>query len=274
MNPSEAWALLTLRSKHFARTPGGHGGTTASDIAALLAGLDREPFLMGMAADLGDYGALRQIELVLWERARHIGEREHWDPPRGEFTVRRMAAVALYEAVKDPRCYVCNGTAEMTISLTDYPGMILAPSFRAITDTSGAVRCPACIDGKIRLSGRKKADLAGINKDMWTRIWARRYEPIFQIANGWRETARQYLAARIREEEAIVDTDPKKGDFLALKPGREKPKQISNSCMETEVDVKPRARKGASEDSDKVINLDLGALQRSTLRLNRKKEVV
>jgi hypothetical protein len=277
MNPSEAWALLTLRSKHFARTPGGHGGTTASDIAALLAGLDREPFLMGMAADLGDFSALQQIELVLWERARQMGERENWDPPRGEFTVRRMAAVALYEAVKDPRCYVCNGTAEMTISLADYPGMILAPSFRAITDTSGAVRCPACIDGKIRLSGRKKADLAGINKDMWTRVWARRYEPIFQIANGWRETAHKYLRDRIREEEAEVDTSPAHRESTTFDGHRrdgEKPKEISNSCMPKPVDGITRPRRGTSEESDKVINLDLGALQRSTLRLNRKKEVV
>lgn len=269
MNPSEAWTLLTIRSKHFARMPGGHGGTTASDIAALLAGLDREPFLMGMAADLGDFGALRQIELVLWERARHMGEHENWDPPLGEFTVRRMAAVALYEAINDPRCYVCNGSAEMTIALAEYPGMILAPTYRPITSTSCVVRCPACVSGKVRLSGRKKADLAGINKDMWTRLWAKRYEPIYQIANGWRETAHKYLRDRIREEESEVDTKPSKTAFGGHREAAEKAKQISNSCMETEVDVKPRARKGASAGNDTVVELDFAALQRSTLRLNR-----
>lgn len=269
MNPSEAWALLTLRSKHFARTPGGHGSTTTADVAALLGGLDREPFLMGMAADLGDFGALQQIELVLWERARYICERENWDPPRGEFTVRRMAAVALYEAINDPRCYVCNGSAEMTIALDEYPGMILAPTFRAINAALCVVRCPACVAGKVRLSGRKKADLAGINKDTWTRLWAKRYEPIFGVANGWRETARQYLAARIREEEGEVDTDAKRARSEARNQASEKPKQISNSCTDTRVDGITRARRGAPAGSDNVVDLDFSALQRATLKLNR-----
>lgn len=269
MNPSEAWALLTIRSNNFARAPGGHGGTTSADIAALLGGLDREPFLMGMAADLGDFDALRQIELVLWERARQMGERENWDPPQGEFTVRRMAAVALYEAIGDSRCYVCNGSAEMTVDIDDYPGMILAPTYRPISETSGSVRCPACVAGRVRLSGRKKADLAGINKDMWTRVWAKRYEPIFQIANGWRETARQYLAARIREEEAPVDTDLKQSTLARAAREAGKAKQISSSCAQSKREIESAPREGAPKGSDNVVELDFSALQRATLRLNR-----
>jgi hypothetical protein len=269
MNPSEAWVLLTIRSNNFARTPGGHGSTTTADIAALLGGLDREPFLMGMAAELGDFDSLRQIELVLWERARHIGDRESWDPALGEFTVRRMAALALYEAINDPRCYVCNGSAEMTVALDEYPGMVLAPTFRAITTTSCVVRCPACVQGKVRLSGRKKADLAGINKDMWTRIWAKRYEPLFGIANGWRETARKYLKERIRDEEGEVDTDVKRARSESPRRVVENPKQISNSCTDTQVDGITRAGSSASAGSDKVADLDFSALQRATLKLNR-----
>lgn len=269
MNPSEAWVLLTIRSKSFAAIPGGHGGTTAADVAALLAGLDREPFLMGMAADLGDYDALRQIELVLWERARHIGERENWDPPRGEFTVRRMVGVALLEAVDDPRCSVCNGGAEMTFALADYPGMILAPTYRQISESSGAVRCPACVAGKVRLSGRKKADLAGINKDMWTRIWGKRYEPIYQIANGWRETARRYLQDRIREEEAGVDTGASPTTFEGRREAMKKANEISNSCTHEPVERISPAWKGASADKQAVVEVDFAPLQRPILRLNR-----
>lgn len=275
MNPSEAWTLLTIRSASFSRIPGGHGGVTSADIAALLGGLDREPFLMGMAADLGDYNSLRQIELVLWERARQIGERENWDPPRGEFTVRRMAAVALYEAINDPRCYVCNGSAEMTVALTEYPGMILAPTYREINETLCAVRCPACVAGKVRLSGRKKADLAGINKDMWTRVWGRRYEPVFQVANGWLETARKYLKDRVRDEHEIpVDTAAKQGGLGGREQSVKKANEISNSCTTEPIERIRPARKGASAGSESVVEVDFGALQRSTLRLKRKKEVV
>lgn len=269
MNPSEAWALLTIRSKAFSPSSKGHGATTSSDIAALLAGLDREPFLMGMAADLGDLRALQDIELILWERARYIGDRENWDPPRGEFTVRRMAAVALYEAINDTRCYVCNGTSEMAISLTEYPGMVLAASFRTINAESCVVRCPACIAGKVRLSGRKKADLAGINKDVWTRIWAKRYEPIFQIANGWRHTAAQYLAARIREEEAEVDTGSKLDAKLRANEEWKNLKRNKDSCGKEKADIQSARRTAAPEGNATPPAMDFQALERTVLSLKR-----
>ncbi len=198
MNPSEAWALLTVRSVQLGlRSGSDHAALRTADIAALLAGLHREPFLMGMAAECGDMGALRQIELVLWVRARGMAERENWESPHGQFTVRRMAGVALYEAVADTCCYACNGTGRMA---ADNPGLIMAATYDA-----GSIRCPACLgSGQIRLSGQKKAHLAGINKDMWTRVWARRYERVFEIANHWRESARGYLASRVRE----VENDP------------------------------------------------------------------
>lgn len=269
MNPSEAWTLLTIRSMAFAPSSKGHGAITTADIAALLAGLDREPFLMGMAADLGDYDALRQIELVLWERARHIGERENWDPPQGHFTVRRMAAVALYEAINDTRCYVCNGTSEMAVALTEYPGMVLAPSFRAINAESCVVRCPACVAGKVRISNRKKADLAGINKDVWTRIWAKRYEPIFQIANGWRHTAAQYLAHRIREEEAEVDTEAKVDAKLRADEGWKNLKRIKDSCSKEKADIQSARRTATPEANVTPPEVEFQALQRPVLKLAR-----
>lgn len=271
MNPSEAWVLLTIRSKHFGRVPGGHGVMTVSDVAALLAGLDTEPFQMGMAADCGDLGALKQIELLLWQRANIIAERENWDPPRGEFTVRRMAAVALYEAIDDRRCYVCNGTSEMWFALDEVPGMVMAPTFRLISETAGGVRCPACVNGRTRLSARKKADLAGIHKDMWTRVWARRYEPVFTIANGWRETARQYLAARVREaEEAVVDKDGKMGGSDRELEAAKKTSKIKESCGSSGDRVKSARRTAAPEANVAPKELDFGALQRPILRLNRR----
>lgn len=270
MNPSEAWALLTIRSKAFSPSSKGHGATTSSDIAALLAGLDREPFLMGMAADLGDLRALQDIELILWERARYIGDRENWDPPRGEFTVRRMAAVALYEAISDTRCYVCNGTSEMAIALAEYPGMVMAPSFRAINAESCIVRCPACVAGKVRISGRKKADLAGINKDLWTRTWAKRYEPIFQIANGWRHTAAQYLAHRIREEAAEVDTEAKVDTKLRADAAWKNLKQIKDSCSKEKLDIESARRTAAPAGNAASPEVDFNALQRPVLSRPRK----
>lgn len=272
MNPSEAWSLLTLRSKRFDRTPGGHGETTTSDVAAMLAGLDGEPYLMGMATDLGDLGSLKQIELRLWQRARGMSERESWDPPNGQFTVRRMAGVALYEAIDDRCCYVCNSTGEMRVSLKDYPGMIMAPSFVAIGRDAGTVRCVACQgSGRVRLSGRKKADLAGIHKDEWTRKWGRRYEPIFAIANGWLETARGYLAQRRRELEGDVSVDkvPSQAGKIVDLVRRKKPKQINNSCAVEKVHDRTRARQVTPDGNADRSEVDFGPLRRPTLKLTR-----
>lgn len=270
MNPSEAWTLLTCRSKSFSRTPGGHGETTTADVAAMLAGLHGEPYLMGMTAELGDIGSMKQVELRLWERARGISERECWDPPLGQFTVRRMAGLALYEAIDDRCCYVCNSTGEMRISLRQYPGMIMAPSFVAISADAGGVRCVACQgSGRVRLSGRKKADLAGIHKDEWTRRWAKRYEPIFAIANGWLETARSYLAQRRRELDGEPQVDKaasRAGKIVGLTDAKN-PNQINNSCVVEKLHGRTRARQSAPERNSDPSEVDFRPLRRPLLKL-------
>ena len=270
MNPSEAWALLTIRSKAFAMSSKGHGATTTADVAALLAGLDRHPFLMGMAAECGDMNALRQIEWVLWVRAKTLADAEDWDPPHGEFTVRRMVGVALLEAIDDRRCPACNGQGIVAFTLGDNPALMFSSSFAPINGMTGRVQCSVCVgECHIRLSGRMKARLAGINKDTWTRIWARRYEPIFTLANGWREQAKQYLAARVREEEANVDTEAKIDTKQRADEAWKNINQINNSCANEKVAIHSPRRKAAPEANVTPPEVDFQALDRTVLRLTR-----
>lgn len=270
MNPSEAWSLLTIRSKAFSLQSKGHGATTSSDIAALLAGLPREPFLMGMAAECGDLGALQDIELVLWVRAKAIADREDWDTPRGHFTVRRMVGVALYEAMEDYRCYGCNGTGSMVFDLRDYPAMMMAPTFEVTGPTTGKVRCVCCqSSGSVRLSGRKKADLAGINKDTWTRLWARRYESVFQIARDWRQSAKNHLASRIRDEKDEVDKEGVAHEAFQIGSEEKKSMPIKDSCTVTKLRARKHPRITAPKGNVAPAELDFGAFQRAILRLSR-----
>lgn len=275
MNPSEAWALLTIRSKHFPRQPAGHGATTTYDVAALLAGLDRDPFMMGMAAECGDENALKQIELVLWVRAKTISDSENWDPPRGEFTVRRMVAVALFEAIDDRRCVGCNGKGYVTFTIHEHPALMFAPTFEQVSPLAGRVRCSVCQgSGQVRLSGRKKAALAGINKDVWTRTWQRRYEPIFSIARNWREAARQYLAARIREiDDGNVDKPPSAADFSGAGARAKNVIPIKDSCSSVKNRDTRRPRRTAPERNlalaEDPADVNFAALGRTTLSLNR-----
>lgn len=269
MNPSEAWSLLTIRSKNFALQSKAFGATTSADIAGLLSGLGREPFLMGMAAECGDMNSLKQIELVLWVRAKTIADRENWDAPRGYFTVRRMVGVALYEAMEDHCCYGCNGTGSMKFELRDCPGILMAPTFEAVGPDAGKVRCICCGgSGTIHLSGRKKADLSGVNKDMWTRLWSRRYESIFAIARDWRQSAKNHLAYRMRDE-AEVDTATVEADFLPHSEDQKKVIPIKGSCAFTKRQLVSLARTAAPAVNAPPKELDFNVFQRALLRLGR-----
>jgi len=266
MNPSEAWALLTLRSKSFDRSSGAHGSLTSGDVAALLGGLDREPFLMGMAAELADMRSLREVELNLWARAGHMARKENWKLIGGEMTVRRLSAVALYEAIDDLMCYECNGTKQMVFAIAEHPGLAMARSYRAINPQSCAVECIACEgEGRIVLTGRRKAALASLNKDTWTRFWSGRYERIFEIAHGWRETAGRYLANRLKDEQ--VDTEGLSAQIRAYEQREENINKISDSCALPKLHGKNSPREVTSEGNSGVTEVDFRAMKRTKLRL-------
>lgn len=272
MNPSEAWVLLTIRSKSVERSIAGHGAADSSLIAALLGGLDNDPFLMGMAAECGDMKALRRIEWVLWTRARTFSENEDWNPPEGEFTVRRMVGVGLFEAIDDRRCPKCNGQKAITFTIDSEPSLLFAPTYEHISPTTGQVQCWVCGGaGQVRLSPKMKARLAGMQREGWSRLWQRRYERIYSIAHNWREEAKQHLQARIRqleEPEAEAEDVPDEPSRIVMLEAVRRLKQAGSSCS---VD-KPRDRNPARKSAPSVSapsEVDFGALRRPTLTLNR-----
>jgi hypothetical protein len=201
MNPTQAWNLLTARSPSIDRIAAGHSAMRPADIAALLSGLPNELFWMGMAYSCGDLRSLRDLERNLWVRVQGMSDREDWEFSR-QMNCRRLAGLALYECIDDLRCQICNGKGTTTFQLHHEPGLIFSPYYERLNEHEGRVRCLACQGGgKVRLSGRKRADLCGISKDSWARIWGRRYEPVYEIANGWVNDASRYLAKRLRELE-------------------------------------------------------------------------
>lgn len=201
MNPSAAWAMLTARSPAFPRMPGGHNSLTKEDVAAMLSDLYRDACLMGMAYECHDMKALQDLELRLWQIVIGMSQREpQWKLPKGEFVTRRLAALALYEAMDPLVCPVCNGKGTTTFQLHREPGLMLSQYFSQLNEWEGRIRCMGCQgSGKVKLSARKRADLAGINKDTWPKYWASRYEEVFALTKGWLSDARAHLARKLRK---------------------------------------------------------------------------
>lgn len=205
MNPTQAWALLTARSPSMDRISAGHAALKPSDIAGMLGGLYREAFWIGMVYACADSRALADLERNLWVRVMDMADRGSWEFTHGQMSCRRLAGLALYETVDDRTCPVCNGKGTTTFSLDEIPGLVFSPYYERLNEYEGRIRCMGCqSSGKVKLSGRKRADLAGIGKDAWSRVWCKRYEPVYALAVGWLGDANRHLAKRLRELEEKV----------------------------------------------------------------------
>lgn len=109
MNPANAWLLLTTRSPGVDLSRAGYGSLNRADVAFALQGLERANFLAGMAMLAGDRDVYAELVRCLHQHI--IGQAiEHgWIARRGGETYRRVAALAVFEALQGQRCFVCNG---------------------------------------------------------------------------------------------------------------------------------------------------------------------
>lgn len=199
MNPTQAWSLLTTRSPSMDRISAGYLSMKPADVAALLAGLYREAFLMGMAHFCADYRSLTDLERNLWVRVQDMANSGNWEFAHGFLGCRRLAGLALFETIDDLTCQTCSGKGTTTFVLTEEPSLIFSPYYELLNAYEGRIRCMSCWGaGRLRLSGRKRADLAGIGKDAWSRTWAKRYEPVYQLTQRWLGDANTHLAKQLR----------------------------------------------------------------------------
>ena len=185
MRSEHAWALLTARAIQYGKTPGGHAHMTPADVAGLLRGLGRRPFLTAMLADCGDFSAYVPLhgELTGYVLSRALDE--DWRMHRVQFC-RELAALAILEMVgaREP-CLACEGRGAVPIE-TNSPTM---------------VRCDPCRgSGRAPLSGRDRAAMVQIHEVSWSRTWAARYEVVFGELHGWLMDARRHMARQLRAE--------------------------------------------------------------------------
>lgn len=257
MNPSHAWSLLTARCKGGIPMPPGVAGLTSDEVAAMLSGLERGPYLMGLVHFAADVHSLPALERWLTIQIAWIHAELNWGPAeRGGCISRRLAATVLFEVLQGAACEECNGlgtslapmrgvevhvrpkihrgrtpdvytfeetdpkTGEKVLKTVRVVSGLHAPELHVVHwrrlrkrlstwkagDNTVFIGsrvwmerlCPECQgSGRSVMSGRKRARLAGLGKDAWSRTWAARYEPLHTLALGWRDRAWSHLAEQL-----------------------------------------------------------------------------
>lgn len=207
-NPSKAWALITARGAQLGGVGGGCPDITASDIARLLKGLARGPFLAGMVREGGDVSSLPDLERWLWLatmaladpvdwRGRPIPELA-WPMSHGQAYCRRLAGLAVFEfAVPQPvRCEDCEGRGwkrreGQGVACSSCTAGPLDPRIPSLSD-SPVAEDPGST-GYRSLNPAQRAELAGIPLRSWKDGWGGRYELVYVTVCGWHSIALSHL---------------------------------------------------------------------------------
>jgi hypothetical protein len=178
MNPSKAWAMLTARGVAFGGSGGGIPELTPAEIARMLQGLARGPFLAGMVKECGDARSLGELERWLWIEAMSIACRERWPLCHGQQYCRRLSGLAIFEFIvpKPNRCRECGGKGYVVFQ-------------------GNGVECTSCSNtGGASLVAHARCDLAGIPLRQWeSGGWSARYEAVHMTIHSWHSDALSHI---------------------------------------------------------------------------------
>lgn len=187
---SKAWAMLTARALQYDQAGGrGHTSLSQADVAAMLGGLARAPYLCGLFVEAGYWDVLFQLEENLWRAVIDLSVERKWNLPKGPGPCRPLGHLALFELVgPSTPCYVCKGEGSVQEERT-----------------STRQQCERCLGrGKLALTPFSRADLIGIDASNWSKTWEARYQDALQIPIGWLDTANRHLGRRLRKEASVA----------------------------------------------------------------------
>lgn len=177
MRPERALAKLAPAAG-MRQGSGGIPEYTAADIAAALAFCpDRVATLLVLYVWAGQSDLAQPLERAVYLMAVDRAARESWTIPKGREYVRKMARLAILETVGQPKCSRCNGYS------------------KEFTREDGEIDCRVCGgEGSRSLRDDMRAEIVGMHKSRWSRVWGPRYEQIMgdvrdKIAKGLRHVA-------------------------------------------------------------------------------------
>lgn len=161
-----------------------------SELAGYLAGASDVATAFAFASYALDESATRLLIAQVRVHAGHLVNREGWQIVRGRPTVSNLSAIAVYEVIRPLVHLACSGN-----------GYIRDPR------SGEHVVCAACAgSGLKKLSGRKIAAAAGLDKMDWFRHWEARYLQILKYVIELDGEVQSILAAATKP----LDVETKK----------------------------------------------------------------
>lgn len=169
----EIIGLLCAGSTRYHEYGGGSGvdRLTRSELAGLLAGLNEAAMNLALAKYALDLEAERCLIAHVRVWAAGVAVRERWQIVKGRPTVVNISALAVFESVRPNRCCRCSGRGFVANRL-----------------------CPVCTgSGYKALSGRKIADVIGVDECCFRRQWKQRYADVMAYVQGLDATVNRVI---------------------------------------------------------------------------------
>ena len=141
---------------------GGQVEISGLDVAGALGmgNLSRGAYLWGLLKYAGDHQALPSLTRIVRGHVFQLGKSEGWGLTDAQIV--GLAQLAILENLHAKVCPVCNGCG-----------------------TVAAKTCERCAGvGRVSLSKRKRAEIAGFQKDTWNRVWDRRSRETWAVVNN------------------------------------------------------------------------------------------
>ena len=150
---------------------GGFQKLTMMDIAGALGmgNLDRSAYLFGILKYCGDHNALRPLDRIVRGHVAQIGKLEGWMLTDAEIVC--LARLSLIEHIHSSVCDRCNGSCQIAAKACD--------------------KCHGC--GRLPMSNRRRAEVAGIPRESWRRSWQVRAARCYEFVSRWEADVAAHL---------------------------------------------------------------------------------
>ena len=175
---SETLARLCPSTQSYEMGRGGISELSDVEVAGLLAGLSRGPYLLARAMWVGDPSGIQEMQHLALVEAAHLFRPDQVLYPG---FLRTLCAICLFQTIYPPACVECSGR-------------------RILYGAGGVVSdCEVCDGtGRGRTGGESVRALVDVEEGQWRRV-ARSYSDLEARIAGWQSTAKAHIDRKSKD---------------------------------------------------------------------------